>query len=183
MRPNGARSLEQRNPRRTGDRHWPATADPATRKSFAAPQPVTPCSPKRQARMPPRAASVAPAAVHRLQSNRQPRPSIASSCAHSSQALAPIKTPKHGRRLYQTDRVVAAGYDRAGLPGPAETMGGDAASRVHAVALITIAPITRPAWRFELLTPRFVVRIPSHRRASVQGTSERRKYFCYSPLG
>ena len=93
------------------------------------------------------------------------------------------RNSKARERPHQTDKVAAAGYDSAGLPGPAETAGGDAASRVHAVALITIAPITRPACRFELLTPRFVVRIPSHRRASVQGTSERRKYFCYSPLG
>ena len=84
---------------------------------------------------------------------------------------------------HQPDHVAARGYDSAGLPGPAETAVGDAASRVHAIALITIAPITRPACRFELLTPKFVVRISSHRRASVQGTSERRKYFCYSPFG
>src|SRR3954453_10964544 len=43
---------------------------------------------------------------------------------------------------HQTDRIAAAGYDSAGLPGPAETAVGDAASRVHAVAPVTIAPIT-----------------------------------------
>ena len=39
----------------------------------------------------------------------------------------------------------------------------DAASRVHAIALITIAPITRPVCKLALVTPKFVVRISSHR--------------------
>ena len=52
------------------------------------------------------------------------------------------RNSKARERPHQTDKVAAAGYDSAGLPGPAETAGGDAASRVQAVAPMMIAPIT-----------------------------------------
>ena len=116
------------------------TADPAARKSFALLEPLAPGSGTAR-QYTPTAASVAPASAR--------QPPIEPPAALIRQVTMRIErgscsdlNSKAREWPHQTDRIAAAGYDSAGLPGPAETAVGDAASRVHAVAPVTIAPIT-----------------------------------------
>ena len=140
----------------------PRPQTPATRKSFPPLEPLTPVFRNgnenaaahrfwRASIGPLAPIAPPPASIHRLMMRAcELRPC---SDRNSERTRGPAASAR--------SHVAARGYDSADLPGPAETVGGDAASRVHAVALIRIAPITRPACRFELMTPKFVVRIPS----------------------
>lgn len=113
------------------------TADPAARKSFALLEPLAPGSRNSTPVYPDRRfcrASIGTPAPNRTTSRTHP----SGHDAHRAWLLLRSKR----EWPHQTDRIAAAGYDSAGLPGPAETAVGDAASRVHAVAPVTIAPIT-----------------------------------------
>jgi hypothetical protein len=116
------------------------TADPAARKSFALLEPLAPGSRKGTPVYPDRRfcrASIGTPAPNRTTSRTHP----SGHDAHRAWLLLRSKLESTGV-ANQTNRIAAAGYDSAGLPGPAETAVGDAASRVHAVAPVTIAPIT-----------------------------------------
>ena len=116
------------------------TADPAARKSFALLEPLAPGSRKGTPVYPDRRfcrASIGTPAPNRTTSRTHP----SGHDAHRAWLLLRSKLESTGV-ANQTNRIAAAGYDSAGLPGPAETAVGDAASRGHAVAPVTIAPIT-----------------------------------------
>ena len=116
------------------------TADPAARKSFALLEPLAPGSRNSTPVYPDRRfcrASIGTPAPNRTTSRTHP----SGHDAHRAWLLLRSKLESTGV-ANQTNRIAAAGYDSAGLPGPAETAVGDAASRVHAVAPVTIAPIT-----------------------------------------
>ena len=121
----------------------PRPQTPATRKSFALLEPLAPGSRNSTPVYPARRfcrASIGPlapiapppASIHRLMMRAcELRPC---SDRNSERTRGPAASAR--------SHVAARGYDSAGLPGPAETAVGDAASRVHAVAPVTIAPIT-----------------------------------------
>ena len=136
-RPSSARD---RRPRRPANRSSPRAARrPASGTARSIPRPPLLARQHRPAG---------------LQSHRHPRSSI----GHDARMrLPPLLRPKLGKneraRRIRPDQSRQEATTAPVFQGLAETAVGDAASRVHAVALITIAPITRPACKIRTPDP------------------------------
>ena len=123
------------------------TAAPANRPAMLR---ATSRSPKQAARnAAPFANSVGRSLGAAAQAIHQLRASCKVTSGKFESDLAPIRTAENGTAWHSSHQVAASrgAYDSAGLPDPLGMSGGDAASRVQAVAPMATAPITAKTCR------------------------------------